>query len=358
MKFRLKSEDVFWIALGIATAFFITCGHANLAIANYGVQLSLVIILGLIALIIKKKTSIKRILGFLICNIQISKTMAEYIKDCFIFSGLLIAIFVIFKPSEYLGRISTQMGNGPIFEVNYLAFYFMTTIFIAIYQISRWKHLKKWKKAFYSLTIVTNFYTILLTGSRNPIWSFGIFGILFLINMFYRLVKDGKISIKVLRRIIFVLTVLTIIIVFVYFKFVPKDLLNRVFNTQVLDESNISRLTHWKYGFRTVMKSPVLGYGVSTSPVAIYEGIGGYTGAAHNSFLSIWINLGLVGILSVFFTYFHIVLSSFRRKDMLMVFILISVIFSEMIVEFDISFPFWFIMFVCLKEEEVNIDES
>lgn len=81
--------------------------------------------------------------------------------------------------------------------------------------------------------------------------------------------------------------------------YVPQRLVDRFASTggEVQDLSFGGRFKLWMAGVRAFTQKPVMGYGTSGFTRAVGGQLGAYTQVAHNSFLSVLVEQGLVGLL-------------------------------------------------------------
>jgi len=371
---------LFWKAFGIVLIPFIACGHANLAISNYGIPILFVILCGLFEWGNKKKKILNSYnilflsfivalifsflisnndfnsgyfityfiyacLGFLVSSIKIEDKDFFFLINCYVTSASIMSLFMIFNPANYMGRGSTRFYEGPIFEVNYLAFYLFGAILLLLYRLIEKEALNNVTRNIYIVLLVLNVYTMFLTGSRNTMAGL----VVFVLGIVVRSLRIKRISYNQIIKWSLIVIVGVFIGGVILERYVPQEIVERLFVSQIMDQSNMSRISHWKFALETIAERPFMGYGVSTTVKAIANATGN-TAASHNSFLSIWINTGFIGIVTVLGVYFFIVRSAIKNHRYTLMAMVLALLFTQFMVDFDIIITFWFMMFFAIKE--------
>lgn len=364
----------FWLAFGIVTIPFFMCRHANLAISEYGIQMSILILLGVVEIFkqIQNKVIIRPALicilsligvlflhlvalgnssnfGFVIsygiyffvCLISIYLHINEneiiYLAYCYVISSTIIAVLMFFSPYVIFGRITYKFSNNPAFEPNFLGFYFSVAVIIALYKLIYFKG-NKYNNYLIIGMIILNVVASMATGSRNAV-----LGEIIAISYFCFFINKANVKGIVLIALLIFIASISLV------NFIPDEVFYRLFHSDVLDESNTDRINRWRCALQTIQLRPVLGYGVITSLEAISSATGVFHIAAHNSFLSLWINFGIFGVLGVLGCYYDIVKNSLKNGQYFCIFAVTSLIFMEMVVEFDITYSFWYGIIFFLK---------
>jgi putative inorganic carbon (hco3(-)) transporter len=132
---------------------------------------------------------------------------------------------------------------------------------------------------------------LILSGSRGALLSTTF---VFL----YWFIKDG-LKLKKLLILLFLVALLVIV-----YYFLPSFLLERYSVNNVIEYGGTGRLDIWKVGFNAFLHSIYIGYGFGTfsDVYDIYVGktyidaFWGYSKAAHNTFLRMAVELGIIGL--------------------------------------------------------------
>lgn len=256
----------------------------------------------------------------------------KMVSRCFAYSGVIIAILMLLFKQEYvMGRYSYSI-MGRLLEVNYLACYLSITFLFNFHQMLISKQVKRLKYIIFSFMVL---YAIFLTGSRGAFLAV-------IISSFLLLMYNPQ-------RIILKIFVLFLLF-FLGFLILPDDLTSRFINNSYNDGSNRMRLYLFRNALSFIIDKPILGYGITSGQV-ITE-----FDSAHNTFLSVLLNFGLVGLLMFFIIMFRN-FKMFLQKDMLLFLaIFVDLFFTSMIITNYNTIPFWFTMIflVWIKEFKRN----
>lgn len=233
---------------------------------------------------------------------------------CFGYSGIIISILLLIFKQEYeMGRYSYPIG-GHLLEVNYLACYLSITFLFMFHKVL---NSVKSKKLLYGIGAFLILYAIFLTGSRAAFLSAGVTSIILL---FY---NPKNLVLKILLLISFFVLGLMIL---------PQNLTDRFLHRSYNDGSNQMRLRLFKAAWELAGQKPFVGYGIA------FTGIG----SAHNTFLSILLNFGFIGLLMyivILFRNFSILL---QRDMFLFLAIFVDLFITSMIITNYNTIPFWF----------------
>lgn len=238
---------------------------------------------------------------------QILKGMAF-----FCFGSIFVALDVIgnFITNNHIygmGDRFTGLSN----DVNFVGAVLVMHACIAIYLIGFTpKMLGKWNYVF-TFFPVPLLIAAIMTGSRTV-------GLVWLIPLIYGLIilkSKSKISNKLISVIVLVLAVG----ITVKMQEPLKNQLDRIFSltsSYTVDKFS-GRVQLWMTGFEKFKEHPVLGVGSGAFSTAIDEGntVYGYSGLpAHNTFLSVLTETGLVGFF-IFMTMFFTLIMGFRPVE-------------------------------------------
>lgn len=249
-------------------------------------------------------------------------------------SGLFIALLIIknwFNGAQ--GKISLISFFGKPVEENYTG---SLLAFIAVLTLLIIRFNNKNRKLFIvSETIMA--FAILLTGSRSAFLAY-IMG--FSLCLFQYFFGRGKIELKKIFIIVIIFIVLSVILYNID-KLLPEFIYNRLFVNGFGDKSNNERINIWTIAINGFFSRPLLGYGVGNFNYYILKEFPKHANViAHNSFLDILLDIGLIGFIIVMsFLFWNI---KDIMKKMSYCFPLIIVLgFTAFIVGGEKTFFFW-----------------
>ncbi len=219
-------------------------------------------------------------------------------KDqAWVLRGLLVGMFVpllmAFGALHGISHIEAEEGlrfTGGGHDLNYLAYMYSASVLIAVYLATNSLPLDRYCRWFYWGTAVLCALGNVLTGSRGGFISLAAAAVFAVV-----------LAVASRRRMLMILQVL-VLVVFVYVLvryIVPAALLERVTQEQSLGED--PRIRIWSRGLAAFWQNPVLGvgagaYGPATTPT------GERLYVAHNAFISVLVELGIVGF-ALYLTY-------------------------------------------------------
>lgn len=249
-----------------------------------------------------------------------SPTLSEIrlVSYCFGYSGVIISILLICFKQEYeMGRYSYSVW-GRLMEVNYLACYLSITFLFVFHKVLT---SYKLKRILYIIGSFLILYAIFLTGSRGAFLSVGLSSSILL---FY---NPKNLPLKmVLLAILFV----------VGFIILPQSLTDRFLHNSYNDGSNQMRLSLFSNAFHFIVQRPILGYGVASGKAITNFG------SAHNTFLSVLLNFGMIGLLMYFVILFRNLKILLQRDMFLFLAIFFDLFITSMIITNYNTIPFWF----------------
>lgn len=219
------------------------------------------------------------------------------------FSTLFQAVMSLIQGNFINGRLHP----GTMFDPNDLAFFMVS--FLPLFFIFIRKKEQSLRKGIAFLGLLLSFFTILATGSRG-----GLLGLASVIAVTYTSkILINKKSTKLLIGLLIILTA-----------FLNADKINIDRLTSISDlssdynvTSDTGRLKVWERGIRLVIENPITGVGVLSFNRAIgrqreADGEKQRWQAAHNSFVQIASELGLVGFF-IFISLIIVCLFNFLR---------------------------------------------
>ena len=173
-------------------------------------------------------------------------------------------------------------------DPNQFCAYFIMPVMVCMKRIVE----KRKTLPFYVVLLVLIMYSILRTGSRG-----GFVGII--IGVFVCIILAVK-SIKGKIAITSVALVAAVFVVTVIFPLLPEDVQMRYNVQSVIDDSGAGRFDVWSYLFSYTTENPtrmIRGSGLlSTYPILENANVVDHVGAAHNQFVQVFCDQGLLGI--------------------------------------------------------------
>lgn len=237
-------------------------------------------------------------------------------KDDFVFAIKLLAIACLIYSFFFISlidvsqlvysRIDDLLDDEDSFAPNVnivsLCSSFACLIFVSLGLIEN--------KLLYYVLALTSFVLTVILGSRKSLLAV----ILYFLLVIYKSKSDNRIYFMGVGAIVLVFT------------FVPLEYLEFVFdrfgifdfflsnNSNVVDESDEERLKLIDYGIRFFLDSPLFGNGFYNYP-ALYHSCGfGYI-YAHNNYLEILADLGIIGFILYYKPYYSISLNVRKNLD-------------------------------------------
>jgi len=213
-----------------------------------------------------------------------TKTLVFYVKGLILTAFMLSMVAVANKTS---GRVEISES----YDTNDLALVMVTLI--PIVYASTFIVTKK-TKIFYYLIIILSLYTVMLTASRGGFLGLLMIAIFILYNRKY--ISNKEYSFSGTLKVLLVMS----LIVAVSINFAPEDFKERTLSllhikTDYNFTSNKGRIDIWERGLEGMMKRP---YGWGLDAFEAMEGeLGGRYKAAHNSFIQIGAELGVIALL-------------------------------------------------------------
>jgi O-antigen ligase len=244
---------------------------------------------------------LQRIAQLLIFFLLIWEFAVTYDDQLWVFRSFLLGMFVpmVMALRSFQGATRADIESGERFsgggqDLNYLAYMFSVSILIAIYLSRNQRPLDRFLRWGYWVFAAWCVVQALLTGSRGGMLSLlaTAFFAAFMLGMKFR-----KIAVKTLLKIIMWLVVLIGIGTPVAMWLVPQELLARLTlkggGGTSLEED--PRVRIWTRGWEEFKKAPVLGHGLAAFYV-LSEDSKGHRSAPHNTYLSLLVEMGIVGL--------------------------------------------------------------
>ena len=241
-------------------------------------------------------TGIWRLAQMLIFVLLIWEFAVAYTDHLWIFRAFLIGMvvpmamaLVAFRSASRLEIEGGERFTGGGHDLNYLAYMCSVAVMFCIYLATNAHPLDRFLRWYYWGFAVWVALQAVLTGSRGGMLSLVIAGV------FSMLVAGvGR------RRVVAVVQVLAALaVIYILVKlFVPAELLSRVTlsggeGTSLEDDP---RIKIWRAGLTGFTKSPIIGVGLEGF-LTITEQVTDKRSAPHNTFISVLVEMGIVGLL-------------------------------------------------------------
>lgn len=255
-------------------------------------------------------------------------------------SGLLLSFFTIFSKEKY--DLDVTRGSFRFMEQNMLDPNFLATfICLGIYATCFLLIYHKKHRIFNGFAISTMMAAVFITGSRA--------GFLYLciafVGIYFELLDLFRHDIK--KKLILIISTVSFsfIIILSLYKLKP-DLFQRFFlniNAYVGDGSNQKRLHHWMVALQRISDAPFWGYGTTSEKLVMSDAI---SDTSHNTFLSFYIRLGLLGLISFCLIVAHIFFQALKKHQYFLIFIIIGFVINIFIIPATMSYVTWISLMV------------
>lgn len=221
---------------------------------------------------------------------------------------------------------------GTTGNANGLAITLFLSNFMSFYYLNQMRTQNKYFYIIY-MNIFMSLFTIIATGSKKGLI---LSAVLLVSYIFSNLEFNKKIILKLIKNLLILATVTFILIQVVDFSAFTEQLDKLLFRLELAmdtfqsnksgDKSTKDRLLLIQYGYEYFQNNPLLGMG-NTSFTAIH---GFY---AHNNYIDILANLGLVGFIIYYSMHILLLLKIFELKEMkikiLFLFFVISILMMD-----------------------------
>lgn len=274
-----------------------------------------------------------------IINIKNNQQFRLILESC-TFSGLLLSLFTIFSKEKYeldVTRGSFRFMEQDMLDPNFLATFICLGIYAACFLLIYQRKYRIFNIFAVSIMLTAVFFT----GSRA--------GFLYLCIAFtgtyFELLKLFKHNIKKKLLLIISTISLLLIIILCLYKLKP-DLFQRFFlniNAYIGDGSNKKRLHHWMVALQRISNAPFWGYGTTSEELVMSDAI---SNTSHNTFLSFYIRLGLLGFTSFCLIIAHIFFQALKKQQYFLIFIIIGFVINIIIIPATMSYVTWISLMV------------
>ena len=258
-----------------------------------------------------------------------------------IISGLILSFLVITQRAIYHNDITRRsyavFGHGML-DPNFLSSFIAFCSFISAHYFLKNKY-----NLFNVIAILIMVYAIFLTGSRAAFLYLGI-GYLFALIEFIRINKQN--AGRVFAILCFASIVLAIGGYAIYTRY--SDSFARFFlniRDYISDGSNQKRLHHWATALKAIFRAPLLGHGTTNEAIILNDTI---SDTSHNTFLSFYIRLGLIGLLSFLSIITNLMADARKKKNIFIWGMILGFILNIFIIPATMSYVTWIPLMVIL----------
>jgi hypothetical protein len=268
-----------------------------------------------------------------------------FLRKTLVFSGfIIITLFIFSGKSNEIGRKSIELLNSDQ-NSNYINGYLLFSQANSFNEFLKKK--SKWQLFIYVLFLTASF----MTGSRGGILADCI--ILVSLVIFNKIVGKGM-----RKKMLGIVTILFFITIFIlsFFYFTPDIIKNRLTLSYITEDQGGGRFLIWESMIDAYRKfslpRKLFGVGIGTSMYYAYNGF--Y--AAHNAFLAILLDIGIVGVL-IYISILSMFLKFARKvNDYAAESCLIGFIVMSMTTTFTNFKPIWSLMlFILINYNNKNI---
>lgn len=327
----------FFIPVIILTVFveFIVLKE-KLVFRRQHIIMSVFMIIVIASMLIAKETySVVHLFPYLIFYVFfIVVTMKSYNKSqlnfftyCLQIGGVLASLLIIFNGKAYYGeelRYTIILSTGPQ-DPNFTAILLclpLVAFFMRIYYVTTKKNI-----VICGLGSVLLLLTIVLTGSRTGMIAIAtIVGTMFFAWIIkYKKEKEAKFTWMKVLVVTFVIVAIFAAVIMI----LPDQIVGRIFNYNSLYQYENSkiiagspRLNIWFNSLDLILIKPIQGFGLGMFDYYLPQHKGLVT-AIHNTYIDVWFQFGIVGLLAFGAVIINYLIDIFRTKT----FPLISLMF-------------------------------
>lgn len=273
-------------------------------------------------------------LFFWITQIKTNKKEMKFLINSYIASSIIISLMIIIFRQELDGWIGTyrytlKFHNHVYIDPNYIASFINIAVVFSLNRVFIYN--KKLAKILYVIVTLLISGAVFLTGSRA-----GVIALFFCYSFVF--------AINIKLKNFFIVLISIVLLAILIFSFLPEGLTQRIFNSSYL-ETNQTRLLNWKYGIEAFLYRPLFGYGIMETQHIL----GNYFGrmkAVHNTYLAFLVHFGAIGFLLIATIVVNIFFKIYKSRIRVMLGSLISLFFTSIMVENNITITFWSILII------------
>ncbi len=295
------------------------------------------------AIVILRGTIETSAIFFLITLKVYNKKESELLMYSWVIVGLITTAIMLMGSvglEEGSGRVTMGIGGGNE-DPNQLCGYFILPILFCLEKIN----FKNKFKLFYFLLFVGMMFVVFRTGSRG-----GLISILaaVLVYTFFALRTSTVNKIKMLIGMIIIALVFSLFLV----QTLPEDVRERLSINSLEEDQGSGRLQLWTITIDAIKQSEkgmIFGYGLGSTAVFFANAFSGH-GVAHNHWLQLWCDQGLIGML-LFFSIFAVgIICKFKRNPVISISLFGMLVLSMTLTMYAYYKPFWnILMMACMN---------
>ena len=283
--------------------------------------------------------------GFYFCALMMpcSKSDIKLIINSFITGAIACSLLVLIIKHEYIyegsGRYTIQFFNNEEIDPNYLAEFL---IIGGALSVSKLLLRKKTLLDIILLVAGTLIITIAIfyTGSRAGVLAY----IVSLFGIFIKLCFNNRDMISI-RKVIVFMTIAIVVLIIVALV-IPREIYDRIFEMNLNDGSNSLRVQHWLNALKCWSMQPIFGYGPALTKELMIS-IMNHNGDAHNTYLTLLLQFGLVGFLMFFLLFIDVLKGLFNKENLVFLFILLGQVMASFIIANHLGISLWMTLLLC-----------
>ena len=291
-------------------------------------------------------------LTFILISMRVyNEREVEFIEWVWFFVGI-ICIFAVLTSNEVMSEVEERTVIkifGFEEDQNQFCSYFIVPVLVCIKRVVE----KRKLTPLYLVTLLLIMYSILKTGSRG-----GLIGILF--GVFFYVIIGIK-SVKTKIAICLSAVFLVLVVVNVVFPMLPESVQERYSVERVEEDKGSGRFEIWEYLLQYTFEKPeriILGSGVLSS----YEILDNapktfHNGVAHNTFIQVFSDQGLLGLLLFIFVMFACIIRPLHTEKIYSCAFIALMAFS-MSLTFYVFKPYLNIMMMCAMSVKGHMPED
>lgn len=285
-------------------------------------------------------------------QLKFSWKTIKFLMYSFFSASLIIVFMIIAFKRQYVyqgsGRSTIQFGSNVQIDPNYLANYMFVGLSFGLFLL--YTAQRKVIKKVCVLGIIVILWGIVLTGSRAGLLC----SIISILGFALQHMKDASNAKKVI--ILFLVPVLLILAYYLIIMYLPDEMLSRFAISSLRDSSNARRLDHWYKAIIAATKNPV-GYG-SMHTMQILEKYTGSIADAHNTFLTIQLQFGIVGLISFVVFLFKTFKMLFVNLNTFWLGFVFAFILNNFIIANHLGISFWVVIMMFYYISELYRQEA
>ena len=298
------------------------------------------------------KDMVLGLLTFLLISLRVyNEREKELMEWAWIVVGV-ICIYAILSSKEVMNQYEARVVIrifGYEEDQNHICAYFIMAVIISIKRIVE----KRKLTPAYIIFILLIMYSILKTGSRG-----GLIGVV--LGAFAYIVIGIK-SVKAKAAICIATVLMALVVVTVVFPMLDESVRERYSVEQVEEDGGSGRFEIWEYLLKYTFEKPeriIHGSGIfSTYDIMAAAPEGFLNGVAHNTFIQIFNDQGLIGIILFVICIFSCVFRTWRIEKIYTCAFLALMAFS-MSLTFYVFKPYLNIMMMCAMSFEGQLPED